>query len=298
VNKKGIPLAIITYLLWGVFPIYFKTIQRVPPLEIIFHRVVWSFIILALITSFRNEWRNLRASVSNGRVATIYMLSAVLIGTNWLLYVWAVNSGHVVEASLGYFINPLFSVALGVLVIRERLRPLQWAPIGLAVLGVIYLAVAYGEPPWISLGLASTFSLYGMVKKVAPLSSMQGLTVETGVLFLPALTFLVFLGSQGTGSFISEGWSMSILLMGAGPATTIPLLLFATAARSLPLWLLGILQYIAPTLQFLLGVVIYKEGFSTAQMIGYGMIWLALAIFTGEAIVYWRKSLSVRTASI
>lgn len=284
--------------MWGVFPIYFKAIRQVPAVEIIIHRVVWSFIILALIISARKEWHNLRVSVSDRKVILIYVISAVLLSSNWLLYVWAVNSGHIVEASLGYFINPLFSVALGVIFMRERLRLLQWAPIGLAALGVIYLAVEYGELPWISLGLAFTFGLYGMVKKVAPLNSLHGLAMETGVLFLPALGFLGFLVSQGTASFIFAGWVTSILLMGTGLATTIPLLLFANAARNLPLWVMGILQYITPTLQFLLGVVIYKEGFSAVQMAGYGMIWLALIIFTSEAIAHWRKSLTLRTVSI
>lgn len=284
--------------MWGVFPIYFKAIRQVPAVEIIIHRVVWSFIILALIISARKEWHNLRVSVSDRKVILIYVISAVLLSSNWLLYVWAVNSGHIVEASLGYFINPLFSVALGVIFMRERLRLLQWAPIGLATLGVIYLAVEYGELPWISLGLAFTFGLYGMVKKVAPLNSLHGLAMETGVLFLPALGFLGFLVSQGTASFIFAGWVTSILLMGTGLATTIPLLLFANAARNLPLWVMGILQYITPTLQFLLGVVIYKEGFSAVQMAGYGMIWLALIIFTSEAIAHWRKSLTLRTVSI
>jgi chloramphenicol-sensitive protein RarD len=292
VSKKGILFAATAYLIWGFFPVYFKAIQQVPALEIIAHRIAWSFIFVTVIMTVRKGWASLRSSVTR-RVAGIYTISAVLIGFNWLLYVWAVNSKHVVEASLGYFINPLFMVALGVIVMHEKLRLLQWLPIILAAFGVIYLTIEYGELPWISLGLAFTFGLYAMMKKLAPLNSLHGLTIETGILFLPAVGYILFLGKQGSGSLIAGGWTTTLLLMGAGLATTIPLLLYASAAHELPLWLMGILQYITPTLQFLLGVLIYKEGFSRVQLVGYGMIWLALGIFTTEAIVHWRKSTSL-----
>lgn len=256
---------------------------------IIGHRVVWSFLFLVVLLTLKGDWLRLRASITTIRVAGIYVVSALLIGLNWLLYVWAINSEHIVEASLGYFINPLFSVALGVIILRERLRRLQWLAIGLAALGVAYLTIQHGQPPWISLGLAFTFGLYGMVKKVAPLGASHGLAVETWVLFLPALSYLLVEG-QTVETFSSQGWITGLLLVGAGLATTIPLLLYSRAARGLPLWVIGILQYITPTIQFLLGVFLYQEGFSTVQMAGYGVIWLALIIFTTETFINWRKT--------
>jgi chloramphenicol-sensitive protein RarD len=217
------------------------------------------------------------------------LVAAVLIGVNWLTYVWAVNAGFIVETSLGYFINPLLSVLMGVVFLRERLRPWQWAPLGLATAGVLYLTLAYGSPPWIALTLAFSFGFYGLAKKTAPLGSLYGLALETGFLFLPALAFLGYAEAAGQGAFLHSGPLPDLLMIGAGVVTTMPLLLFASAAQRIPLSLVGVLQYIAPTIQFLLGVVVYHEPFTPSQMIGFGLVWIALALFAGEGLLAQRR---------
>ncbi len=285
--KKGILYGIGAYVLWGFFPIYWKLLHHVPALQLLGHRIGWSFLLLAAVIWLSGQWPELRAAL-NRRTFWIYSLAAVLIGLNWLTYVWAVNAGYIVETSLGYFINPLLSVLMGVIFLRERLRAAQWLPVGLAAAGVIYLTFVYGRLPWIALALAFTFGLYGLVKKLAPLGSLYGLTLETGILFLPALVYLVFVERNGQGAFLHTGLLSDALMVGAGVVTTIPLLMFASAARSIPLTMVGILQYIAPTLQFLLGVFVYKEPFDHAHLIGFSIVWLALVIFWVENFVYHR----------
>lgn len=275
--------------MWGFFPVYFKALHAVPAQQVVFHRVVWSFLFLALVISLRGEWRSMRRAIRRPRTLVLYTLAAVLLAINWLVYVWAVNAGHVVETSLGYYINPLLNVALGVILLREKLRLLQWLPVGLAAAGVLYLTLQFGTLPWIALALASSFGLYGLVKKLSPLNSLHGLSLETAILFLPALGFLLFAESQGRGAFAHVGWTANLLLGVSGVVTSIPLLLFATAARSIPLSLLGILQYIAPTSQFLLGVLLYKEPFTQVQLVGFSMIWLALFIFSIEGFIARRR---------
>jgi chloramphenicol-sensitive protein RarD len=295
--RKGIFYGIGAYLMWGFFPVYFKALQNTPPLQILFHRVVWSFIFLGLILSLRRDWKNLQSAVVQPRALLIYVVAGMLLATNWLVYIYGVNSGQVVETSLGYFINPLISVALGVIFLRERLRPLQWVPVGMAAVGVIYLALQVGRIPWIALALAFSFGLYGLIKKTAPLGSLYGLTLETGAIFLPGILFLLYAESQGTGTFGHAGWWTSILLALSGVITAIPLLLFAKAARSIPLWMVGILQYIAPTCQFLLGVLLYHEPFTLDQMVGFGLIWLALLVFSAENLLIRRKTQHIGTAT-
>jgi chloramphenicol-sensitive protein RarD len=199
-----------------------------------------------------------------------------------LIYVWGVNAGFIVETSLGYFINPLISVLLGVLFLRERFRTMQWIPIGIAAAGVIYLTVTYGRLPWIALSLAVSFGIYGLVKKLAPLGSLYGLTLETALVFPIALIYLAFIGFTGSGSFLQEGALTDILLIGTGVVTSIPLLMFAFAARQIPLTMIGVLQYVAPTLQFLIGIFLYHELFDQSRLIGFSMVWLALIIFWVE----------------
>jgi chloramphenicol-sensitive protein RarD len=221
--------------------------------------------------------------VFSPRILGIYAMAAILLSVNWLVYVWAVNAGYIVETSLGYFINPLLSVLMGVVFLRERLRPWQWVPIGLATAGVVYLTFGYGSPPWIALTLAFSFGTYGLVKKTAPLNSLYGLTLETSLLFIPALLFLLYSEMIGQGAFLHAGTVPDLLMIGAGVVTTIPLILFASATRRIPLSLVGILQYIAPTLQFLLGVLVYREPFTLTQFIGFGIVWAALLIFGVES---------------
>ncbi len=281
-NKKGILLGIGAYALWGLFPIYWKLLHQVPAPQLLGHRIGWSFLLLIIVILSVGQWRLFRQAALQPRVLRIYFIAAILIGVNWLTYVWAVNAGYIVETSLGYFINPLLSVSLGVLVLRERLRPAQWIPVGLAAAGVIYLTLVYGRLPWIALLLAFSFGFYGLVKKTAPLGSLYGLTLETGILFVPALAYLLFSEFNGTGAFLHDTQLTNGLLVGAGVVTTIPLLMFASAARSIPLSVLGILQYIAPTLQFVLGVFVYKEPFDHTHLIGFSVVWVALIIFWVE----------------
>jgi chloramphenicol-sensitive protein RarD len=280
--NKGILKGIVAYTLWGVFPIYWKMLHQVPALQVIGNRIVWSFLLLAGVMFFSHQWTAFRAAAASPRTIGIYSIAAVLLTINWLVYVWGVNSGFIVETSLGYFINPLFSVLLGVLFVHERLRTTQWVPIGMAAVGVTYLTVAYGHLPLIALTLALTFGFYGLVKKVAPLGSLYGLTLETGIVFPVALAYLLIVGLRGSGAFLQDGPQTTLLLICAGPVTTIPLLLFASAAKEIPLAIVGLLQYISPTLQFLIGVFIYKEPFDKSLLLGFVIIWIALILFWVE----------------
>ncbi len=289
-RKKGIWHAIGAYTSWGLLPVYWKLLRHVPSIQLLSHRIVWSFFALLAVLLVLRQWRSFRKAAFTPHVVKVYLMAALLIGVNWGTYVWAVNTGHMVEVSLGYFINPLLSVLMGVVFFHERLRRRQWIPVVLAFLGVVYLAVVFGSLPWIALVLALSFALYGAVKKIAPLNSLYGLTMETGILVLPALSFLVLSDFFGSGVFLHAGILSDVLLAGAGLTTTIPLLMFASAAQKIPLSLIGILQYISPTLQFLLGVFVYGEPFSFLQFIGYSIVWAALIIFGVEGYAAYRTS--------
>ena len=288
-SNRGMLYGIGAYLMWGFFPLYFKALQSVPPLEIMFHRVVWCLLFLMGVILVRKEWPILKLELRKPRVLPIYTLAAVLLATNWLVYIFGVNSGQVIETSLGYFINPLFSVALGVIFLREKLRPLQWLPIGIAAAGVIYLTIQYNTLPWIALALAFTFGLYGLLKKIAPLGALHGLSLETAILFLPALGYLLFVESQGTAAFGHVSWTVTLLLALVGVVTAIPLLLFAAAARAIPLYMIGILQFIAPTGQFLLGVLVFGEAFTPTRVIGFTIIWMAVLLYSVESFLVHRR---------
>ena len=285
--NTGIWYALGAYVLWGLFPIYWKWLQDVPALQLIGHRIGWSFILLLVVIVATKQWTKFRSTLTR-RVLGVYLIAGVLLSFNWLIYVWGVNSDHIVETSLGYFINPLFSVLLGMIFLKERLRPLQWFPIGLAATGVIYLTWIYGSLPWIALSLTFTFGFYGLVKKISPLGSLYGLTIETGIVFLPAMGYLIYLERTGQGAFGHAGIVPDLLMVGAGVVTTVPLLMFASAAKRIPLTMVGIMQYIAPTLQFLLGVLIYKEPFTTSKLIGFSMVWTALIVFWVEGAISHR----------
>ena len=287
--NQGIWYALGAYIIWGLFPLYWKQIQHVPAPQLLGHRVLWSCLILVGILLLAHQWRTFRDTALQRPIVRIYSAAALLIGFNWLVYVWAVNAGFIIEASLGYFINPLISILLGVIFFRERLRPWQWVSIGLAAIGVIYLTFTYGRLPWIALTLALSFGLYGLVKKAAPLGSLYGLTLETGLLFLPALIYLVYSERAGQGAFLHTGAGSDLLMAGAGLITTVPLLMFASAVRRIPLSLVGILQYITPTLQFLCGVLIYGEPFSSARLIGFGIVWGGLIVFVMEGFLALRR---------
>ena len=279
--NRGILNGIAAYALWGFFPIYWKLLHEVPALQLLGHRIGWSFLLLLGVIIITRQWNEFR-SKWDARIFGIYLIAALLIAVNWLTYVWAVNAGFIVETSLGYFINPLLSVLMGVIFLRERLRFTQWIPVLLAALGVIYLTFVYGRLPWIALLLAFTFGFYGLVKKLAPLGSLYGLTFETGILFLPALVYLGIVQVNSTAVFLHSSLSLDLLMIGAGLVTTVPLLMFASAAKQIPLSMIGILQYLAPSIQFLIGIFIYKEVFDNSRLIGFALVWLALIIFWVE----------------
>ena len=292
--NKGILNGIVAYALWGFFPIYWKLLHDVPAIELLGHRIAWSFLLLIVTIMVMRQWDDFRSAL-NARTFRIYLIAAILIGVNWLTYVWAVNAGFIVETSLGYFINPLLSVLMGVIFLRERLRSAQWIPVALAAVGVAYLAFAYGRLPWIALLLAFTFGFYGLTKKLAPLGSAFGLTLETGILFLPAVAYLGWAEANGSASFLHSGTTPDLLMIGAGVVTTIPLLLFASAAKQIPLSMIGILQYLAPTIQFLIGVFVYDEPFDQSRLIGFSIVWLALIVFWVEN--YWASRVPLSALS-
>ncbi len=285
--KKGILFALAGYAIWGFFPLYFKTLQAAPAFQIMAHRVVWSFLLMTAIIFFRKDMKSLLSAVTP-RIALLYAIAGTLLAINWVTYVWGVNSGFVVEASLGYFINPLVSVLLGVIFLQERLRPLQWAPVVMAAAGVTYLTVSMGKLPWIALVLAVSFGLYGLMKKITPLGSLQGLTLETAAVFLPALAYLIIEQVRGAGAFVNAGAGTTLLLAATGVVTAVPLIFFSAGTRLIPLTTIGLLQYITPTAQFLLGVFVFKESFSSNQVVGFVIIWIALILFTLENLMHNR----------
>lgn len=287
--NKGILYGIGAYTIWGLLPIYWKTIKHVPPGEILANRMVWSLVFVLVLLAVKQRWDWVRPALHSRRILLTFTTTAVILSINWFTYIWAVNSGFIVETSLGYFINPLVNVLLGVLFLKESLRRGQLAAIGLAVVGVSYLTLSYGAFPWIALTLAFTFGFYGLLRKTAPLPSTEGLALETAVLFVPALSYLIWLALQGRSAFDAGDPLTDVLLVLTGIATGLPLLLFGVAARRITLTNLGLLQYLAPTLQFMIGVYIYHEPFTRNRLIGFGIIWLALFIYTAESLLRSRR---------
>ncbi|MGY2079207.1 EamA family transporter RarD [Modestobacter sp. SYSU DS0657] len=283
-RRVGVLAGLGAYSLWGVFPLYFPLLEPAGGLEIVAHRVAWSLLFIALLLSVRRGWGQVRRAVGDRRALLVLAVAAGLIAVNWLVYVYAVNSGHVVEASLGYFINPLVSVVLGVLVFRERLRRLQWVAVGIALVAVVVLTVDYGHPPWIALALASSFGLYGLMKKVVRVEAAPGLFVETAVVFLPALVVMGFLEFDGQAAFGHAGAGHALLLVSSGLATAVPLLLFAAATRRVPLSTVGLLQYVTPLMQLSIGVFVYAEPMPPARLAGFAIVWVALAVFSADSL--------------
>ncbi|MGH8453773.1 MAG: EamA family transporter RarD [Nevskiales bacterium] len=281
--NRGLLAAAGAYFIWGLWPLYWRLLEQVPTLQIMAHRAIWcaAFVLAYLFLRYRLVWlQPLRASP---RVLGLLAVSGLLIGGNWWLYIWAVNAGHVVETSLGYFINPLVSVALGVVVLSERLNPRQWFAVAIAAAGVAYLTVKFGQPPWIALGLALSFAAYGLLRKIAHVGAIPGLAVECSFLLLPAIAILLTTGTH-SGLF-GEYSPLTIgLLIAAGPTTALPLVWFAYGARRVPLSMMGILQYIAPSLQLLCAVLIFNEPFTHTHLIGFACIWAALAIYAADGM--------------
>ena len=285
----GVIYAGAAFLIWGLAAVYWKELKSIPPLEIIAHRVAWSFFFLLPLIILQRQWAEFVGVLQNLKMLLILLGSAVLVGANWLLYVWAVNTDHLLQASLGYYINPLVNVVLGMLFLRERLRPPQTLAVVLAASGVVYLTIQYGQFPWIAICLATSFGLYGLIRKVAPASPLVGLAVETLLISLPAIAYLVYLDSQGTGSIFRISLRLDLLLMGCAPLTAVPLLFFTAGAKRLYLSTLGLMQYIGPSGMFLLAVFYYDEPFATAQVWTFVMIWTALVIYSTDSVIYYRR---------
>ncbi len=286
--SSGILYAALAFLCWGLFPLYFHALNEIPPLQITMHRVVWSLLFLAIVLTVRRQWGWLRPLMQQKRIMASFFVSSLLLSGNWLLYIWAVNNGHVVESSLGYFINPLFNVMLGFVVLKERLRRGQWAAIAVAACGVAWLAWEGGRMPWIALLLAGSFGCYGLMRKTAALGALEGLSFETMLLFPFALGYVIWLTLHGENAFLNtDSGSTRALLLAAGPITAIPLLLFAAGARKIPLSVLGLLQYIGPTIQFSLGIFLFHEAFTSGKLIGFVLIWSALALYAAEGL--WQR---------
>lgn len=283
--RSGIIYAALAFLCWGLFPIYFHALGEVPPLQILAHRMLWSLGFLLIVLLLRRQWKWLSV-VRQPRVFFSFVLSALLLSANWLVYIWSVTNHHVIEASLGYFINPMVNIMLGYLVLKERLRTVQWVAIAIAALGVGWLTWQAGTVPWIALFLAFSFGSYGLLRKTAALGALEGLSFETIVLFPLAAAYVIWLTVEGQNVFINtDSDTTRVLLVMAGPLTAIPLLLFASGARKIPLSILGLLQYLSPTLQFLLGVWLFKEAFTADRLVGFVLIWGALLLFAGEGLL-------------
>jgi len=272
------------YVLWGLFPFYFALLDSVSPLEVVAHRVIWSFVLLSIILLLTKSWSQVRDIVRNRRAAATLAAAAVFLAFNWGIYVYSVATNQLVEASLGYFINPLVSVALGVLLIKERLRRLQWVAVGIAGVAVLELTWSYGQVPLIGLGLAFSFGIYGLLKKVVGAKALPALTIETGSLLPVALIYLVSVELLGIASFASTGWEIGILLILLGPVTTLPLLAFGAAATRIPLSTLGLMQYFTPTFIFLVGIFVFGEQMTPSRWFGFGLIWIGLVLFSVDAL--------------
>jgi chloramphenicol-sensitive protein RarD len=289
---SGLACAALAYVVWGLFPIYFHALARVDAFQIVLHRSLWSFVFVwvALVAMRRLRW--VPAVLRQPRLVAQFVVSALLLSANWLLYVWAVNHGHVVEASLGYFVTPLVNVMLGTLVLKERPRRLQWIAVAVAACGVLWLTLTLGRPPWIALGLAASFGSYGLLRKTASLGALEGLALETAVLAPVALVALALLSAPHgglAGLFAGMDGATVGWLLFAGPLTAIPLLLFAAGARRITLATLGTLQYLSPTIQFLLGVAWFGEPLDPVRLAGFVMIWAALAIYSADGFLWMRR---------
>src|SRR3954464_10049366 len=284
----GMAAGLGAYALWGLFPLYFPLLEPAGGLEIVAHRVIWSLVFVALLLTVVRRWGLVRAALTDRRSLLVLAGAAVLIAVNWLVFVYGVNSGHVVETSLGYFINPLVSVLLGVVVFSERLRPLQWTAVGIAAVAVGVLTVDYGRPPWIALALAASFGLYGVMKKLVRVEAAPGLFVETTLVAVPAIVTIAVLQARGDGTATSGGAGHFLLLVSSGIATAIPLLLFAAATRRIPLSTVGLLQYLTPLMQLAIGVFVYDEPMPPARLAGFAIVWAALVVFTVDMLRHAR----------
>ena len=272
----GLLFGFSSYIIWGLFPLYWPLLEPANPLEIVSHRAVWTLVFCLIVLALSKQIRTTLVVMKNPKTMAALLLSTILVSINWITYIWAVNNGHVVEAALGYYINPLIIIAFGVILLREKMRPLQWLAVGIAAVGVLVLTIDYGRLPWVAISLALSWGSYGLVKKKLNLGALEGLAIETLISFIPYVGYLIFLGNQGTGQFGHDPL-LTILLISAGAVTAIPLLLFNGSTTRLPYSTIGLLQYITPTIQFSIGVWLRHEDMPTARWIGFIVIWFALA---------------------
>lgn len=287
-QRRGTLFAVTAYGLWGLLPLYLVLLRPAGAIEILSHRVVWSFLLLVGVLTMMRRWRGLRGALRQPKVVLGLAVAAMLIATNWGVYIYGVSSARVVEVSLGYFVNPLISVLLGVVILREGLRPWQWTAVGVGTVAVVVLSIDYGRPPWLALVLAFSFGGYGLIKKLVGAPAVEGMTIETAVLFIPATAYLIWIETSGHAVFTHGSGLTSVLLAGCGVVTAVPLLLFAGAANRVPLRILGICQYIAPTLQLLIGVLVLGEPMPPTRLAGFGLVWAALLVFTVDAVRHTR----------
>ncbi|CAM5494680.1 MULTISPECIES: EamA family transporter RarD [Streptomyces] len=290
----GLLNGIAAYGMWGLVPLFWPLLKPAGAVEILAHRMAWSLVFVAVALAFVRRWAWAGELLRQPRRLALVAVAAAVITVNWGVYIWSVNSGHVVEASLGYFINPLVTIAMGVLLLKERLRPVQWAAVGVGFAAVVVLTVGYGRPPWISLTLAFSFATYGLVKKKVNLGGVESLAAETAIQFLPAVAYLVWLSTQGKATFTTEGAGHMALLAATGVVTALPLVCFGAAAIRVPLSTLGLLQYLAPVFQFLLGILYFHEAMPVERWAGFALVWLALTLLTADA---WRSARRARVAA-
>ncbi|MFG2760040.1 EamA family transporter RarD [Streptomyces wuyuanensis] len=289
-QRMGLLYGIGAYGMWGLVPLFWPLLKPAGAVEILAHRMVWSLAVVGIALLVLRRWAWLRPLLRDPRKLGLITLAATVITVNWGVYIWAVNAGQVVEASLGYFINPLVTIAMGVLLLKERLRPAQWTAVGIGFAAVLVLTVGYGRPPWVSLVLAFSFAVYGLLKKKTNIGGLESLAAETAVQFLPALAFLLWLGSRGGADFGAHGAGHAALLAATGIVTAVPLICFGAAAIRVPLSTLGLLQYLAPMFQFLLGVLYFREAMPAERWAGFSLVWLALTILTWDALRNARRT--------
>lgn len=296
-TQRGLAFGVSAYLLWGVFPLYFPLLEPADAAEILSNRIVWSAVVMGLLVLALSKRGELVELTRDRRKLALLSLAALTITSNWLTYIYGVNSDRVVETSLGYFINPLVTVVLGVVVLREGLRPLQWAAVGVGAVAVVVLTVDYGRPPWIALVLAVSFGTYGLAKKSAGAGAVESLSLETALLTPFAAAYLVFLGARDDLTFATEGWGHAVLLVLTGLVTAVPLILFGAAAVRVPLVTLGLLQYLAPIIQFAIGILVVGETMTTGRWAGFALVWVALVVFTAESWRHRRRQLALAAAA-
>lgn len=284
VQRQGVIYALCAYTLWGLAPIYFKTIAAVPAAEILTHRMIWSCALLMVLTLLGRQWHKVQAVLRQPKVLLTLAFTSITVGGNWLLFIWAINNGHMLDASLGYYINPLFNVLLGMLFLSEKLRRLQWWAVGLAAIGVAIQIIAFGSLPWIALVLATSFAIYGLIRKKLALDALTGLLIETLIMLPPAAIYLWGIADSPTSHLTQNDWHLNLLLIAAGAVTTAPLLCFTAAATRLKLSTLGFFQYIGPSLMFILAVTLYGEALALDKMLTFAFIWSALVLFSLDGL--------------